>query len=111
MKRRRSRRIIGIKRLSTDPSARGSDVEIGREPKSILEGATYNMTPAERELMLACGEFCHVTTADRIAGIEVAGLNPDLDKSIVLLPETGQGNIPLPSGQHREGDGLSRLKG
>lgn len=42
------------------------------------------MTAAERELVTACGEFCHVTTADRLDDVESAGLDPELDDSLVL---------------------------
>lgn len=42
------------------------------------------MTPAEIELMVACGEFCHVTTEERMADIEAVGLNPAFDDSKVL---------------------------
>lgn len=42
------------------------------------------MTPEEQDLLLACGEFCHFTTADRLGGIKAGGLDPDLDDSLVL---------------------------
>lgn len=42
------------------------------------------MTPEERALLAACGEFCHITTADRRGKIEVGGLNPEFDDSLVL---------------------------
>src|SRR4051812_10369556 len=44
----------------------------------------WAMTPAERELVTACGEFCHVTTADRLDDVEAAGLDPEHDDSLVL---------------------------
>lgn len=42
------------------------------------------MTAADRELVTGCGEFCHVTTADRLDDVEAAGLDPELDDSLVL---------------------------
>jgi hypothetical protein len=42
------------------------------------------MTDQERELVEACGTFCHVTTAERIDAVEATGLNPAFDDSQVL---------------------------
>lgn len=42
------------------------------------------MTDQERQLVKAYGTFCHVTTAERMAAVEPAGLNPAFDDSQVL---------------------------
>lgn len=44
----------------------------------------HKMTDQERKLVAACGEFCHVTTAEGSGDIDVAGLDPALDDSIVI---------------------------
>lgn len=42
------------------------------------------MTEAEKQLVLECGEFCHVTTAEGRELIDAAGLDPAYDQSLVL---------------------------
>jgi hypothetical protein len=42
------------------------------------------MTAEEQELVLGCGEFCHVATEEKAAFIDESGLNPEFDESIVL---------------------------
>jgi hypothetical protein len=42
------------------------------------------MTEQERQVVAACGESCHVTTTDRVALIDAAGLDPAYDDSVVL---------------------------
>jgi hypothetical protein len=34
------------------------------------------MTEQERRVVAACGEFCHVTTSDRVARTDAVGLDP-----------------------------------
>jgi hypothetical protein len=56
------------------------------------------MTPAEIELMVACGEFCHVTTADGMASIEAVGLAPAFDVSQVIRgPRKDKAVYPCPA--------------
>src|SRR5438105_6354280 len=42
------------------------------------------MTEQERQLVAACGEFCHVTAIDIRDFIDEFGLDPRFDQSVVL---------------------------